>query len=218
MKAFIFTLLFPLVSAAKITVAVVDSGLKKNIKSEKICNVKNFTKEAVDAYADHGTNVVGIILKEAPADLDYCINFYKAFSSTGYSANKNYLMALEQVAKDKPDILNISAGGSTIWDEEARLIKKILDNGTIIVAAAGNNATNLTKNCDYYPACLDKRIIVVGNGFNGSYYRSSNYGKVVDVIADGQNQTAFEITLSGTSQSTAKITAFMLRLRKWVAK
>lgn len=78
---FLIFLLIPSVSYAKIKIAVLDSGIKTNkISDSKLCSpVKNFTDETSDDYIGHGTNVVGIIIKEAPKDLDYCITMYKAF-------------------------------------------------------------------------------------------------------------------------------------------
>jgi hypothetical protein len=211
-KSISLFVLMPVVCFAKIQVAVLDSGISsKHMHNKKICKTKNFTNEKLWENSEHGTNVVGLIIENTPKKIDYCINIYKGFSKKSKDGNfKSYMNALAEIAKDKPDILNISAGGNVIWAKEYQLLKKLLDSGTIIVVAAGNESFDLNKKCNYYPACLDKRIVVVGNGLAGVYHKSSNKGKIVDVTLNGEDQTGFGVTLSGTSQSTAKATAFIL--------
>lgn len=218
-KIILSILLASSVSLAKVRVAVIDSGIKKEyLGMAKLCGpVKDYVKDNVDDGYGHGTNVVGLIVKEAPKTLDYCITMYKAFSpgKTSYAA---YIEALRQVVKDSPDIVNISAGGLSMMLEEKLLIQKMLDKGIIIVVAAGNNADDLDKECNYYPACSDKRLIVVGNGKNGHYAKSSNRGGAIDVVVDGQDQVGFNVKMSGTSQATARVTGFVLKFKKWTSK
>ena len=116
--------------------------------------------------------------------------------------------ALRYILYIKPNVVNISAGGAGSNPEERYLIKKILDAGIFIVSAAGNESTNLDKGCNYFPACYDSRIIVVGNDAP-----SSNYGNVVDFVINGEYQSALGITQSGSSQSTAIFTGKYIKGR-----
>lgn len=210
-KLVLISLLFPIVAFCKLRVAVLDAGISPNINSPKFCKdyFEDFTEEGLNDPSGHGTNVVGLIIETAPKDADYCIKVYKAFSKK--SMDSNYVEALKKIFKDGPDILNISAGGTTVIPEERALIKKMLDNGVIIVVAAGNERANLSSECIYFPACLDKRIIVVANGKNGIPAKSSNINGPVSMMVDGQQKTGFGITLSGTSQSTAIATGLILK-------
>lgn len=117
--------------------------------------------------------------------------------------------ALEYVNKINPDIIHISAGGLGFILKEEIQINHLLKKNIKIVAAAGNEQMNLDLNCNYYPACYDKRIYVIGN-----YGNYSNYGNVVDKYINGKDQTGFGVTLSGTSQSAAKFTNELLRDQK----
>ena len=103
--------------------------------------------------------------------------------------------------------MNISAGGPISDFNERAIIYTMLDNGITIVAAAGNTKINLDKNCNYFPACYDERIHVIGT--SNRYY--SNYGKIVDVYLNGTEQTAYGITLSGTSQAAAIYTGKLIK-------
>ena len=119
---------------------------------------------------------------------------------------KQYITeAFEYLLKVKPDVINLSGGGKGRIPKEQRAVKNLLNAGVVIVAASGNEATNLNKNCNYFPACYDKRIIVVGNTA-----KSSNYGnKVVDITLDGNNINVLGKVMSGSSQSTAIFTGLL---------
>ena len=74
---------------------------------------------------------------------------------------------------------------------------------------AGNEGQ---EGCNYYPACYDSRIIVVGSSNqNGVRLDSSNYSSKVDAYMDGYEVKADGITHSGTSQSTAKMTGILVK-------
>lgn len=72
----------------------------------------------------------------------------------------------------------------------------------------------------------DKRIVVVGNKDSfGTRIKSSNYGKLVNRWEIGENQEAYGITLTGTSQATAVATGKLIGenknkciLKKYVAQ
>ena len=66
---------------------------------------------------------------------------------------------------------------------------------------------NLDTLCNYFPACYDKRINVIG----AKNVSKSNYGHVVDYVLNGKNRKAFGVNLTGTSQSTAVFTGLMIR-------
>lgn len=196
--------------AKTIRVAVLDTGFD-SIYDNSINRCpgyldRDFAKSDV-FNPNHGTNVVGLIQKYA-GGVDFCFILVKWWSpdSKNYKA---FIQGLEYIAKIKPDIINISGGGNRKYSREMLAVKKIINNGTIIVAAAGNEQTNLNKSCNYYPACYDSRIIVVGAKDPNKTF--SNYGSnYVDYVMDG-NGTAYGITLKGTSQATAKVTGILTR-------
>lgn len=223
MIKFIIPLLFMVPVKAennyKIVVAILDTGLNTFAAvHNKICGSYNYTKEPNVDLHGHGSNVAGLIVKNATS-AEYCIKSYKSFAVTKPFSQEEktsfYHQSLREALEAKPTIVNISAGGVGADDEERSLIIQMLDAGIIVVAAAGNESSDLGKDCNYFPACIDKRIIVVGNG-NGTANLDSktNYNGPVDIYVDGQLQDGFGITLSGSSQATAIVTAKIIDMMK----
>lgn len=204
---FLITLLWGIDSAAKdvIKVAVIDTGLKMMYRpSAHLCKTghKDFTGEGLEDYKEHGTNIIGLIVNNADAD-NYCIVIIKAYSKSG---NFQITKALEYAYNIDVDIINLSGGGPGQYEDEKAIVHKLLEKGTTLIFAAGNDGRNLDRICYYYPACYDPRIYVIGNNA-----RSSNFGKsTVDAVEDGEHQQAFGFMFSGTSQSTALFTGKLL--------
>ena len=190
--------------AKTVKVAVIDTGISSLAeKSLKVCEKHDFSNTGPEDHHGHGTNVAGLIGLENK-DIDYCLIILKYMDRPGLNT-ESYLKALKKAVELKPDVLNLSLGGFSFLKEEAVYIKQLLDNGTEIVVSAGNENMNLNLGCNYYPACLDKRLHVIGN------ISQSNYGRIVDVVIDGQNKQAFNIVLSGSSQSAALYTKYLIR-------
>jgi subtilisin family serine protease len=166
---FLFIVLFPISALSKtITVAVLDTGIDR-FSNDKLCKSghKSFVKDDSDPLMDHyghGTHIAGLIRKEAGL-LNYCIVSVKYWSS-GATPTQNadaLLNALRFVNNIKVDFINISGGGPVPDEGEKVEILKALNRGAKVVLAAGNEGNNLDKNCNFFPACYDSRIIVVGN-------------------------------------------------------
>lgn len=189
-----------------VKVAVIDTGLDmKYSKSVPLCRDghKDFTGEGLNDNNGHGTNIVGLIVNSYKPT-GYCIVLIKAFSR---DPQVQYVtQALEYAEQIQANIINLSGGGPNPIKREREVVMRLLDKNIILSVAAGNDNVNLDEDCNYYPACYDPRIYVVGNS-NGR----SNYGKVVDIWYNGQNKTEFGVTRSGTSQSTAQFTSQLLK-------
>lgn len=214
----------------RIIVAVIDSGIDFDIllnnPYSSLCESGHvdFTGSGILDSMGHGTNVSGLIHKEADG-ANYCQVIIKALYEKGNSNRTRFTInrALKHVASLKPDIINMSYGGIGKNLIEYNTIKELLDNGTIIVAAAGNNGKYLTENCyenkdycvNYYPALYDPRIIVVGNE-----HKRSNFGPNVSLIVNGVNKKGdYGESMSGTSQSTAIVTGRIIkRLNKEIGE
>jgi len=193
-----------LANAKTIKIAVVDTGFNMNKSSQvKLCKNghKDFTGTGIQDTHGHGTNVAGLIAKDN-SKVDYCLYIIK-FWSNGKGKNLlNLIDALIYVSTLKVDIIHLSLGGIAPSKLEKLVIVNFLNHGKTVVAAAGNESMNLNQNCNYYPACYDKRIKVIGNKRNR--FNKANYGSFyVDYTIDGNNKTALGITLSGSSQSAA---------------
>ena len=218
MTGFILALLIPtILQATPIRVAILDTGIKlEYLNKIKLCNngLIDLTNIGITDENGHGTNIAGII-SDGLKDIDYClilINYWIRDDDRG-----NYLRSKESfiwISKNRKDIdIVVMAGGGTKgdWSEEYR-IKDLLDEGIVMIFAAGNQAKNLDDDCSYYPACYDKRAIVVGNGdpVKKTLYKTTNYGSIVDIYADGLNKCGFGICFGGTSQATAIISRLFI--------
>lgn len=201
-------------------IAVIDSGVHAG-KNTHMCKFghKSFV-ESKGYYSTkqnplydehgHGTHVAGIIERNA-GDSDYCIVSIKFWSpSENKGSTDAMIKSIQYAINIKVDAINISAGGTEPSEEERSLIKLAIDKGIRIFAAAGNEASDLDKKCNYFPACYDDRIVSVGNlQSNMTISASSNFGRVVKRWAIGTNIESTvpsgTTTMSGTSQATAVI-------------
>jgi len=199
------------VSEAKILkVAVIDTGFNTKHKTFPICKSGSvdFTGLGMHDTNGHGNNISHIIDKHAKSG-KYCqmpLKYYGVANSLLAT-----MSAMEYAWKNGAAIVNYSSGGEGYDIEEHILIKKMLDANMVIVVAAGNNGQDLDKNCNYYPACYDKRLVVVGN-LSSSTKRNitSNFGSIVKAWEIGTNVSAGGYTLTGTSQATAVFTGRLI--------
>lgn len=199
-------------------VMIVDTGVDGSNLRLKRYIPKNLrgTKHAKDSNG-HGTHVFGLIADKAclGVELIPC----KAFppeSLKGKNSDKksmNYSKACLKAARDlKVDIVNYSAGGNSYDEEEHKLVKELNQNGTILVAATGNNNADIRK-APYYPAAYSESNILAVGALNGkTKLRSSNYGKSLTVWEQGANIESDgiggkRVPMSGTSMAAAKVTA-----------
>ncbi len=166
----------------KIKVAVIDTGIDESLlKGNSYCpeGHKDFTGVGMVDNHGHGTHISGIVDQYAKdfifkpgknfKDIDkleiaYCqiiIKYYDPKQSYGDNLKqtiKSFKWAIEQ----NVDIINYSGGGTEYSKEENEVIQEALNKGIKVVAAAGNERSNIDKH-KYYPAMYDKRIYVVGN-------------------------------------------------------
>ncbi|MFS1517095.1 S8 family serine peptidase [Bacillus sp. SCS-151] len=175
-----------------VTVAVIDTGIGSDhpeLKSQ-ILPPYNAVNPASQGVADlHGTHVAGIVSGEANNGVGgYGINpnakilpidvFNGGFGAYDYSIAEGILYAIDNEA----DVINMSLGSpfpSPIVDEA---VQKAIDAGIVIVAAAGNNATD-----DYfYPAAHDRVISVGATNDKNNLADFSNFGPQVDIVAPGE--------------------------------
>lgn len=196
-----------LAQADQIKIAVIDTGFNKAKYGDKVnlCDGMHKGFNGSKAFTDthgHGTHIAGLIAKNAGEN--YCLviaNYYNRVNGKGNLLGT--IKAFEFAIANNVDIINYSGGGIEPSDFEKAVVKKALDKGIIVVAAAGNNSSNL-KYKTYYPAMYDKRIVVVGNlTKKGRRSPSSNYSGPVDLMVTGTQVRSLNGKMTGTSQSAA---------------
>lgn len=205
----------------RIKIAIIDSGLYPYQEIRPILckdSHQDFSGTTIEDQHGHGTNIATIVAHDLdPTKVCLVILKYTTPEKSPVNQMDSYLAALS-AAVNNPSIqyINISSGGNDPFQEEKRLIQKAIDNKKYIILAAGNNNTNLSKTCNYYPPCYkfkSEYFRVAGSG--ESLEKKSDYsnygGPVTDwVIADkvcaGRTRFRDEICMSGTSQATAGLT------------
>ena len=171
------------------------------------------TTNPIDNHG-HGTHVAGIIKSVFPAVKIIALKYYNPKASG--QANLDATIKCLKYAIDKNvDVINYSGGGPEASVEELRVLKEAEKKGILVVAAAGNERSNIDdKRHAYYPASYGlSNIITVGAHDDSlNIIPSSNYGKnSVDIAAPGHRIRSSIPTngsgyMTGTSQATAFVT------------
>ncbi len=200
----------------KIIAFVIDSA---SSMMEKERNILNLFEDLT-----HGQVVRSILRRYGEPDK---LNFYSVDDARGNIDGESYLDALTLIGnylRDNPRdrvVINISLGSYSPKPLERKLIKSILEQGAVVVAAAGNDGVKDS----IYPAALDGVICVGASG--GSVRRNySNYGNI-DIFADGSyhttqmlslpSNTGIEthtraVKLNGTSFAAPKVSGLIVKM------
>jgi hypothetical protein len=150
----------------------------------------------------HGTKIVHLIASRLNSSkIPYCIYVFSL---------SNYDNTLKEIQKVRMDFLNLSYSGEQKYGKECQVLKLLINNGTTVIAAAGNKGMNLDIN-NTYPAECDSRIHVVGFlNKDKTRAKSSNYSKfIVNFFWEGEGDLflpSFDGKLdimNGTSQAAA---------------
>lgn len=208
-------------NAEPLKVLLIDAGVDQSYTT-KLCKDghKSFVSESwkKDITVKHGTIVTSIIQKYA-GEGDYCITHYKIFSE-GEGSISGSISALNEALEHNFAVINISMGGNFPDAVEGMLIKKHLDRSTVIVSSAGNDAGNLDVDCNYFPGCYDKRIVLVGSldsrykiAGKSQLAHFSNYAfkRESFYYVDYGIWTEADVESQGTSQSTAYVTGRIIK-------
>jgi subtilisin family serine protease len=141
----------------------------------------------LDRQGGHGTFVAGVVRKLAPGARIAVGRVLKATGEGdihGLAAGIGRLRTAVAAANLKLDVLNLSLGGYTRRDRPSvtlsTALAPLLRDGTVVVAAAGNNASWRP----FFPAAMPQVIGVAAVGGAGPA-PFSNYGPWVDACATG---------------------------------
>ncbi|MBX9587848.1 MAG: S8 family serine peptidase [Hyphomonadaceae bacterium] len=181
----------PATAGEGVRIAVIDTGVAErhpglpnvgggaNLVFNEINGNIDATTEWGPARKDgaHGTHVAGIIGARATANAKVRgvapgveLRSYRVFPHTGKGAqNYDIMNAIDRAVLDGCHIINLSLGGSDEDEAVRAAIGNALDNGVLVVAAAGNNG----RRAVLYPAALPGCIAVSAMGRRGTYPRQS---------------------------------------------
>ena len=213
-----------------VKVAVIDTGVDYNhkvlqgrvaLKADYINSDENgFSKDL------HGTSIAGVIAAAAEAGagiigvapdvkimaIKACWSDTKDPAKATCSSDK-LARAVDFAILNKADIINFSLGGPK--DKLlTMLIKKAVDSGITVVAAAGNSGS---KGKPVFPAALDEVVAVSATDSSDGLYEFSTRGGYIDVAAPGVDIFSpapgdrWHVS-SGTSMAAAHVTGVVALL------
>lgn len=184
--------------SARILVAVVDTGVD-GTNTDLAPNVVagyNFVNNTTNTMDDngHGTAVAGVIgalgnnaTGVAGVDWNVQIMPLKFLDATGQGYLSNAVLAVNYAVQAGARIINNSWGGGGYDAAMASAIQNAQAHGVIVVAAAGNNASN-NDSVPEYPASYtyNNVVSVAATDQNNNLASFSNYGaNTVDIAAPG---------------------------------
>lgn len=199
-------------------VAVVDTGIQSGHPDLKPVvlglNATNPGKTAEDDNG-HGTHVAGTIgarnndvgvVGVAPEAVLVAVKVLNKQGSGFYSWIIAGLDWASDPTKGNAKVINLSLGGSSGSTALHDAIKRSVNNGVVVCAAAGNSNTTSPS----YPAFYPETIAVAASDSNDNRAYFSNYGDWVDIAAPGLNIPSTWIkstykTISGTSMATPHV-------------
>jgi hypothetical protein len=175
---------------------VADTGLLEGAAAEHswLAGVTG-TKDPLDVqggvtripdYAGHGTFIAGVARCMAPAAR---VHVARDFDKAGAISEHMIVMRLREALRLAPDVISLSAGGSTRKDLPMLGMEAFWETyrhykGLALVASAGNNSSRRP----FWPAAFPQVVGVGALAANGrTRAHFSDYGPWVDVYAPGED-------------------------------
>jgi len=214
-----------------IDVAILDTGIHDEHPSLNVEMEVDFTGEGTDDLNGHGTHVAGIVASKDPIykGVAYDSDLYnvKVMTTEGGGYASDIIQGIEWSVNNGAEIISMSLSSQlTICDGTdsiSRAVDNAVDNGVIVVVAAGNWGFGGNGTVGS-PGCAEKAL-TVGSVSDGSAFGDTDYipswsgkgptydGRVKpDLVAPGVsiistwNNNGFVIK-SGTSMSTPHVSA-----------
>ena len=200
--------------AGNATVAVIDSGIDYShpVFQNRIVEGHDFWYD--DNYCEdsdgHGTHVASIVLDVAGFNGGIKIMPLKVFGSEDSAPSSMVSAAIDYAADHGANVINLSLGGMHKSEIEQMAINNALSKNVAVVAAAGNEQTDL-RYVEYSPGGLDGVITISSIDSNNNLARTSNFGDgVIDFAApgisiNGARNGGGYIKMSGTSMATPHV-------------
>lgn len=175
-----------------VLVSVVDTGWHPPAATDPVTpwlagvtgDVESIDPANIHPYAGHGTFIAGVVRCEAPSAEVRVEGF---FPLAGATFESDMVVQLCQALELGPDIISLSAGTTTRANRPTLSLEVFHQNflskvkGTVLVAAAGNDATR----APFWPAAFPWAISVGAIDASGQRASFSNFGSWVDVYALG---------------------------------
>ncbi len=128
--------------------------------------------------ADNGVGIIGV----APG-VD--MHIIKVFNAAGYGYSSDLAKAVNLCGAAGANIINMSLGGGGANSTEENAIQNFVDNGGIVLVAAGNDG-NTTRS---YPAGYEASMMVGGVNKDNEKYAASQFPSCEQRSGRGKNAT-----------------------------
>lgn len=188
-----------------VTVAVVDTGVAKHpdlLVDDRIVEGYDSVDDDYDATNDgegHGTHVAGTVAAQGNNNIGVVgvcwdgvkIMPVRVLDNDGYGTTADIIDGLAFVRDNTTNpvgVVNMSLGTDAGVPADSAMhdvIKELYDAGIIVVAAAGNEASDLPA----YPAAFKEVISVSALGSTEELAYYSNYGSTIDIAAPGGDES-----------------------------
>ncbi len=173
-----------------VCVAVLDSGVMADHEELEGRVVKKLDSYEGEDFHFHGTCVAGLIGAAlgngkggAGIAPGVTIYDYRVLNSYGTGYLDDTIEAIYQAADDGAWIINMSLGSSGFSNEEEEACRYAHDKNTAVIAAMGNDSSNLKT----YPGAYEIAFAVASVNESGMRSYHSNYGSWCDIAAPGQD-------------------------------
>lgn len=198
-------------------IAILDTGVKGNHPDlrGKIIHQANFSSSpTADDIHGHGTHVAGVAAaatnnRNGIAGMSYntgAIMNIKVMGDNGGGSISNVAQGIIHAANQGAHIINLSLGAAMGNETLRNAVNYAHNRGALLIAAAGNNSSNIA----HYPAGYNQVLAVAATNQSNELAPFSNYGSWVEVAAPGQDilstfpgeaGDSMYRTASGTSQA-----------------
>ena len=215
------TKLYPqnILDGSNITICLLDTGIDPSVVKNDFVGY-NFISGNNDSMDDngHGT-AVGYILYNIVPKAKLIVA--KVLDSHAQGFESSVLSGLEYCHMQNATIISMSIGSSGYDgycdnDPVAQYVDQLDDEGIIVVAATGNNASGFIKS----PACARKAIPVGASSIDDTLAPFTDYDGNVLLLAPGVDIDtlgigSLEVTASGTSMSVPFISGTIALLEQY---
>jgi subtilisin family serine protease len=206
-------------------VAVVDSGVDEHHRElqSQVLPGRNIIEQNDDTRDEHGhgTAIAGIIAartNNAVGMSGICptcqILPVKVLNESGEGTYAHVIAGLLWAADNKAQVINLSLGSYGFSRFLADAVAYAHQNGAVIVAAGGNEATK----APLYPGALPNVISVAATDADDNLWVGSNYGDAIDLTAPGVRILSLDthdnyLFVTGSSFSTAQVSGVAALVR-----